>query len=396
MAYRVIFTMLSLIIAFNLVLDWYFFKRAICRFTTKKWIRVGHWISSFLLMLLNIWIAYNFTSPTTSPTSTFYIWSMLLLFLIYIPKGFFMIFSWPELFLKEKTIFSTIGIIIGCSVSILYLWGASFGRFNFRTNKITINSETIPTLFEHFKIVQFSDTHLGNLGESEQIIAELVNRINAERADLIVFTGDLVNTRANEIDKFAPLLRKLSAKEGVISILGNHDYGDYVFWANEADHKADFKKLIEKENGLGWRLLRNETIFLKRGNDSIQITGVENWGDSPEHNYTNMREAISNTSFRGFKLLLSHNPNHWNEEILEKYDFDLTLSGHTHAMQMAIKIGSDRFSPAVFKYKNWGGYYNVDNKQLYVNEGIGYVLYPMRIGAGPEITVLTLKNTKTP
>lgn len=391
MAFRVIFTMISLIISFNIIADWYFYKRAILRFANRKWIKISHWTISAIFVALNLFIAYKFTSPNADPTSNVYIWTMLLYFIVYLPKVVFIGVSWPELFFRKTKLFSYTALTLGILASLGYIWGAAFGRFDFAVNRVEIPSDRLPKSFVGYKIVQFSDTHLGNFGHSDRIIHELVERINAEHPDLILFTGDLVNTRAHEIDRFAHLLRQLRAKDGVYSILGNHDYGDYVYWKNETDHKADFETLVEKQKELGWKLLRNETHFIVHGTDSLQLTGVENWGEPPFHQYGDLEKATKGVHFNGFKLLLTHNPEHWRQIVVPRYDFDLTLSGHTHAMQMAIKLFGKRFSPAVIKYKNWGGLYSENNKSIYVNEGIGYVLYPMRFGSGPEISVLTLK-----
>lgn len=391
MAFRVIFVMISLIICFNIITDWYFYKRAIMRFFNYKWLKITHWSISAIFVALNLFIAYKFTSPNTDPTSNTYIWTMLFYFIAYLPKVLFIGISWPELFLKKTKFFSYAGLFLGILASLCYIWGAAFGRFDFAVNRVDIPSDHLPKTFKGYKIVQFSDTHLGNFGHSDRIVRELVERINAEHPDLIVFTGDLVNTRAHEIDRFAPLLMQLKAKDGVYSILGNHDYGDYVYWKNEQDHKSDFDTLLSKQQQLGWKLLRNETQFITREGDSIQITGVENWGEPPFHQYGDLAKATRDVHFNGFKLLLSHNPEHWRQIVVPGYDFDLTLSGHTHAMQMAINLFGERFSPAVMKYRNWGGLYTQNNKSIYVNEGIGYVLYPMRLGSGPEISVLTLR-----
>ena len=392
MAFRIIFSMIVFIILFNGITDFYFYKRAICRFTSKKIIRQIHFYLSGFFVLLNIWLAYEFTSPTADPTSIIYVWSILVYFVFYLPKLVFMVVSLPELIFKKVKFFSIVGVFLGVMVAGGLIWGAAFGRFQFVTRAVDVHSDRLPKAFEGYKIVQFSDTHLGNFGHSDRIVDELVERINAQHPDMIVFTGDLVNTKATEIDRFQATLRKLKAKDGVYSILGNHDYGDYVYWKTDADHQNNNTRLIQKEAALGWKLLRNETVFLRKQNDSIAIIGVENWGEPPFHQYGNMKKAVSGLHYKGYKLLLTHNPEHWRQEIVPHFDIDLSLSGHTHAWQMAFRLGKERYSPAVLKYKNWGGLYAENGKSIYVNEGIGYVLYPMRFGTGPEITVITLKG----
>ena len=392
MAFRVFYTMISFIVIFNGITDFYFYKRAICRFTSHKLIRQIHFGLSAFFVLLNIWLAFEFTSPTSDPTSNIYIWSILVYFIFYLPKLVFMLVTLPELIFKRVKFFSIIGAFLGILVAFVLIWGAAFGRFDFVTRSVAIHSTKIPESFNNYKIVQFSDTHLGNFGHSDRIIDELVARINALHPDLIVFTGDLVNTKANEIDRFKHTLQKLKAKDGIYSIMGNHDYGDYVYWKTDSDYKKNRSDLNRKQAELGWKLMLNESIYLHKQKDSIALIAEENWGEPPFHQYGNLDKAMKGIHDHGFRILLSHNPEHWRLVVEPKYDIDLTLSGHTHAWQMALKLGSKRYSPAVLKYKNWGGLFQENGKSLYVNEGIGYVLYPMRFGTGPEITVISLKK----
>lgn len=392
MVFRILFTMISFILIFNVITDFYFYKRVIRRFTSIDLFPRWHYTFSAFFIVLNIWLAYEFTSPTSDPTSTIYVWGIFIYLVVYLPKLVFMLVSWPEIFIKNTKAFTLAGAIAGTLTALVLIWGSAFGRFEFVTRAVEIHSSKLPKSFDNYKIVQFSDTHLGNFGHSDKIINELVERINALHPDLIVFTGDLVNTKASEIDRFKATLLKLKAKDGIYSIMGNHDYGDYVSWYSDADYKNNLQSMYQKQTELGWKLLRNETSFLTKGKDSIPLIGVENWGEPPFHLYGDLDKAIAGKKLSGFKILLSHNPEHWRRVVVPQYDIDLTLSGHTHAMQMALKLGSERYSPAVLKYKNWGGLYELNGKQIYVNEGIGYVLYPMRFGAGPEITVLTLKR----
>ncbi|MDD2798700.1 MAG: metallophosphoesterase [Bacteroidales bacterium] len=392
MVFRIIFAAISFLILFNGITDFYFFKRAICRFTDKKIYRQLHWGLSGFFAVLNIWLVFQFTSPTADPASTIYVWSMLVYFIVYLPKATFMVVSFPELYFKKVKFLSITGAILGVVAGLMLVWGATFGRFDFVTRSVEIHSAKLPDSFNNYKIVQFSDTHLGNFGHSDRIVDELVARINALHPDLIVFTGDLVNTKASEIDRFQQTLSKLRAKDGVYSIMGNHDYGDYVNWNNKADYVTNLRNLHQKQADLGWKLIGNEHTFLHHGTDSVALIGVENWGEPPFHQYGNLDKAIAGMKYDGFKILLSHNPEHWRLVVASKYDIDLTLAGHTHAGQMVVKLGGERYSPIVLKYKKWGGYFELNGKSLYVNEGIGYVLYPMRFGTGPEVTVLTLRK----
>jgi Predicted phosphohydrolases len=392
MAYRIVFTMLMFIVLFNGITDWYFYKRVLKRFNAPQWLKKTHISISLFFVVYVFFLIYKFINPYTDPASAFYVWGTYVFLLFYLPKLAFLLLSWPELIWKKTKGFSIAGVLFGLTIACCMLWGTLVGRFQFRENKVNIPSERLPKAFDGYTVVQFSDTHLGNFGHDDYIIQEMVKRINATHPDLIVFTGDLVNTKAGEIDRYVPLLTKLKARDGVYSIMGNHDYGDYVYWRKPFEHQENLDNLHLKQASLGWKMLNNQSVYLHRGNDSIALIGVENWGEPPFHQYGNLTQAMKNINSRCYKLLLSHNPEHWRRIILPnlKYDIDLTLAGHTHAWQMAIKIGNKRYSPAAFKYPNWGGLSKEKGKYLYVNEGIGYVMWPMRFGTGPEITVLRL------
>lgn len=220
-----------------------------------------------------------------------------------------------------------------------------------------------------------------------------MKEINAQHADLVVVTGDIVNRKTDEINPFIPTLRQIKAKDGVISILGNHDYGDYYKWSSAADKKANLDRLVSiQRDSLGWTLLLNEHIFLRQGGDSIAVIGVENWGEPPFPTYGDLGKAYPDVNDSRFKLLLTHNPKHWESIVSKQSNIDLTLSGHTHAMQMMLSVAGIKLSPSVWKYQHWQGLSNEDGKMLYVNIGTGEVGIPMRIGATPEITVFTLKR----
>ncbi|MDP4269121.1 MAG: metallophosphoesterase [Bacteroidota bacterium] len=392
MAYRIVFTMLMFIVLFNGITDWYFYKRVLKRFNAPQWLKKTHIGISLFFVGYIIFLIYKFINPYTDPTSTVYVWGTYTFLLFYLPKLAFLLLSWPELIWKKTKGFSIAGGVLGLTIAGCMLWGSLVGRFQFQENKVNIPSDRLPKAFDGYTVVQFSDTHLGNFGHDNSIIQEMVDRINATHPDLIVFTGDLVNTKSGEIDRFYPILTKLKARDGVYSIMGNHDYGDYVYWRKPYEHQENLDNLHKKQASLGWKMLNNQSVYLHRGNDSIALIGVENWGEPPFHQYGNLTMAMKNVNSTCYKLLLSHNPEHWRRIILPniKYDIDLTLAGHTHAWQMAIKIGHKRYSPAAFKYPNWGGLSEEKGKYLYVNEGIGYVMWPMRFGTGPEITVLRL------
>lgn len=394
MTLRILITMITFLVLFNGITDFYFYKRVIIRFTQKTIFKTLHFATSLIFGVLNIWVFFRFVNPDTDPTSTFYVWFMWVYLVFYLPKFAFMLVSWPELFFRKTVGFSIAGMVLGLTAAGILIWGCAVDRFAFVTNQVAISSCKLPQTFDGYRIVQFSDTHLGNFGKSDKIVRELVERINSLKPDLIVFTGDLVNTKANEIDYFRSLLLQLKAKDGIYSIMGNHDYGDYITWHSKTDYNLNLHNIDAKQREMGWKMLRNESVFLKKGKDSLMLIGVDNWGEPPFHRYGNLEKAFTGNKNNTFKILLSHNPEHWRLEVLPKFDIDLTLAGHTHAGQMVFKLFGKRYCPISLKYRYWGGLYEKQHKRLYVNEGIGYVLYPVRFGCGPEITLFTLKKAE--
>ena len=245
----------------------------------------------------------------------------------------------------------------------------------------------MPEAFDGYRILQLSDIHSGSWKGNGEAIRRAVEICNQQKADVIVFTGDLVNSRASELPEFMPLLSDLKADDGVFSIVGNHDYGTYVHWNSDAEREANFQKLIAEEKQMGWDVLLNEHRILRRGNDSIALVGVENSGNPPFPDYADLPRALKGTEGL-FKVLLSHDPTHWRRSVLPETDIQLMLSGHTHDMQVSV-FG---FSASQFVYPEHRGMYLEEGRGLYVNVGLGFVLFPFRLGSWPEITVITLRR----
>lgn len=282
-----------------------------------------------------------------------------------------------------------ISLIPSLAVFGYVLFGAIEGKEHFQVKEETFISPDLPDGFDGYRILQLSDIHSGSWKGNADAIQEAVDISNRQQADLIVFTGDLVNSRASELPEFMPALSQLKAKDGVYSITGNHDYGTYVHWDSDADREANFRKLIEEEKRMGWDVLMNENRILHRGNDSIALVGVENSGNPPFPDKADMPKAMKGTEGM-FKVLLSHDPTHWRRTVLPDTDIQLMLAGHTHDMQISV-FG---FSASQFIYPEHRGLYLEGGRGLYVNIGLGYVLFPFRLGAWPEITVITLKQEK--
>jgi predicted MPP superfamily phosphohydrolase len=285
-----------------------------------------------------------------------------------------------------------IGIVIASIPFISIIWGIWKGKYNYRVKRLSLSFNNLPSSFNGMKIVQISDLHLGSFTGNIHKLEPAIKIINKLEPDYIFFTGDLINTFADEAEEFIPLLKSLDAKCGKYSILGNHDYGDYYSWSSEAKKMENFKKLVESHLQAGFKLLRNESVILENNNETIWLIGVENWGSPPFPQYGNLKKAYSSETGSAFKLLLSHDPSHWDAEVVSKTDIDLTLSGHTHGMQFAFRIPGWKWSPVQLKYPKWEGLYKEKDQYLYVNIGLGFIGFPGRVGTPPEITLLTLNK----
>lgn len=281
-------------------------------------------------------------------------------------------------------------LLFGGTIFGTMLYGMS-NRYNYSIKNISLSFANLPKAFKGMKIVQISDIHSGSLSDLVAV-AKGIEKINAINADAIFFTGDLVNNKSDEAEEFIPIFSKLKAKHGVFSILGNHDYGDYVEWESKAHKKANLDRLKEIHQENGWRLLLDEHIVLEQGGEKIALIGVENTSFKNRfQTYGSLEKAYQGSEIHPFKILLSHDPSHWDGEINSKYkDIDLTLSGHTHGFQFGIDIPWLKWSPVQYIYKQWAGLYQQDNQHLYVNRGFGFLGYPGRVGIMPEITVIEL------
>lgn len=323
---------------------------------------------------------------------------------VYISKFIVCIFSWigliPRLFRRKQWQLGLYaGLPLGCLMFLAMWYGAFMGRYAIDTVEVTIESSRIPKQFDGFRIVQFSDAHVGTWGTDTTFVSALVDSINNLKPQAIVFTGDIVNRKTDEIKPFISVLSRLQAPYGVYSIMGNHDYGDYCNWHSEELHQANTRQLRKIQNDMGWHLLSDEHVWLKSGSDSIALAGVENWGEPPFPSYGNLDKAIEGLSGNDYTILLTHNPMHWHMIVRENPKVDISLSGHTHAMQMRIRTPWADYSPSALIYPEWQGLHehhrsDGSKSKLYINIGCGEVGFPARIGAAPEITVITLKSGK--
>ncbi len=294
--------------------------------------------------------------------------------------------------ISRSAFLSWLGVGIGSTLFGTLVYGFS-NKYNYNVKRIKLKFDNLPASFAGLRIIHISDIHSGSF-ENKHAVQHGVDLIMKENADLILFTGDLVNDRATEMVDYMDVFNKLKAPLGVYSTLGNHDYGDYVQWESAAAKIKNLEDLKTVHQQLGWRLLMNEHVALSNNNDAIALIGIENWSAKarfPKHG--KMKEAYEGTEKFPFKILMSHDPSHWDAQVRTEYpDVDLTLSGHTHGMQFGIENPYFKWSPVQWMYKQWAGLYEEGKQKLYVNRGYGFIGYPGRVGIMPEITVIELTN----
>lgn len=271
-------------------------------------------------------------------------------------------------------------------------FGILSGAHDYRVHRHVLRLPNLPKSFDGIRIAQLSDIHSGSFFNKTAVQGG-VEMLLREKPDLVFFTGDLVNNVTKEVKDYIDIFGKVSAPLGVYSTLGNHDYGDYVSWSSPAAKQQNLKDMYTAHKAMGWNLMLNEHKLIQQGADAIAILGVENYGSGRFPKYGKLEQAYRGTEDIPVKLLLSHDPSHWDMEVRPKYkDIDLTFSGHTHGMQFGIEIGKFKWSPAQYIYPQWAGLYRQDQQYLYVNRGYGYLGYPGRIGILPEITIIELQS----
>jgi len=292
--------------------------------------------------------------------------------------------------ISRSAFLSWTGLVFGGSLFTTLVYGFS-NKYNYRLKKIKLSFDNLPSSFKGLKIVQISDIHSGSFTDKAAVNRGVDMVLNA-KADLILFTGDLVNDRADEMKDYIDVFNRIKAPMGVFSTLGNHDYGDYTSWPSAQAKMTNLERLKQIHAELGWRLLMDEHVILEKNNEQIALLGIQNWsafGRFPK--YGKMDKAYPGTEKYPFKILMSHDPSHWDAEVRVKYpDVDLMLSGHTHGMQFGVENPYFKWSPVQWFYKEWAGLYEEGKQKLYVNRGYGFIGYPGRVGILPEITLFEL------
>ncbi|MEA3460570.1 MAG: metallophosphoesterase [Bacteroidota bacterium] len=357
-----------------------------------------------LLMLVTLSLTASRFQQLRDPSQFFGIMLIMGIFLmLYIPK---LLFNATQVLGDLSSLASTLfrhdagalrkwflipGMVLGLLTFIAFGMGMARGRTNVKVFHETIQIKELPDSFQGLKIVQLSDIHLAGFYKHPGYIRKVVTMVNHLEPDLICFTGDMVHNFSEEVDPFTVMLNELKAPLGKYAVLGNHDYGVYFSWDSKEEEAANLERVKSQIRASGFDLLLNEHRTIVLNGDSLELIGVENWGKPPFPQYGELQKAMSGTKPEHTKILLSHDPSHWDLQVSNKQDIDLTLSGHTHGMQFGIEIGKFRWSPSRWTYRHWAGLYQENGQQLYVNRGLGYTGFPGRVGIRPEITLLILQ-----
>jgi len=396
-------------IAFVLLIELYTFQ-AFKTITKTRWILISYQIISLAII---VFVIYSFTQfDRTQGQNRQSLITIGLILLIFIPKILITLFMFGEDFyrvihgiiksfaktggdfLPERRKFvSQIALGVAAVPFVSLIYGMTKGMYNFKVLKQRISFPDLPESFDGLKITQISDIHSGSFDNPEKI-QYAIDLINQQNSDIVLFTGDIVNTHAAEMDPWIETFKKIhNPKLGKYSVLGNHDYGEYIEWPSATAKNANFEAIKDIHRQIDFKLLLNENVKINNGTDEIALIGVENWG----HNFKkagDLAKASEGLKAEDFKILMSHDPSHWEYEIKNhQTKYHLTLSGHTHGLQFGIEIpGFFKWSPVQYVYKQWAGLYENLGRYIYVNRGFGFHAYPGRVGIWPEITVIELKK----
>jgi len=382
------------IVALWLLIDLYFFQ-AVQTLTANHFILWGYWLYDLLTGTAILYVALSSGLSRKFPALISFL--MTLMLISFIPK----LCAIPILLLEDitrlfrgfpprSTWVSELALIIAAIPFVGLLFGLTHGRHYYQVKKETLRFADLPDAFEGFTITQLSDIHSGSFS-SEKGVEKGIALVNEQNSDLILFTGDLVNNRATEMDPWIPAFSTLKASYGKFSVLGNHDYGDYMKWESKGHKQANLTRLKKVHQEIGFRLLLNEAVTIEKDGQHIALIGVENWGKGGFHKYGDLDKATANVPEDAFRILMSHDPSHWDAITLDhEHHIHLTLAGHTHGMQFGIELFGFKWSPIKYVYRQWAGLYQKNGKYLYVNRGFGFLGLKGRVGIWPEITVITL------
>ncbi|MBS1665496.1 MAG: metallophosphoesterase [Bacteroidetes bacterium] len=374
-----------------------YFQQAVQTFAHSNAYLWVYWLIDLLLMSGIITVI--FVRRGSRSQQKLIAWLMGLMLLTFIPR----LFSLPFLLVEDITrLFrgfppralwvSELSLGTASVLFLIVLFGITRGRHFYRVRRETIYWSDLPEAFDGFTITQITDVHSGSFTDAAGVQKGL-DLVNAQQSDIILFTGDLVNNLASEMNRWIPAFAGLKAPMGKFSVLGNHDYGDYIQWVTPEAKQANLTRLKQVHTEIGFRLLLDEAIILQKDGQSINLLGVENWGKGGFHKYGDLKKATADVPDDSFKILMSHDPSHWEAVTLDhSQHIHLTLSGHTHGMQFGIELFGYKWSPIKYVYKQWAGLYQHKERFLYVNRGFGFLGLKGRIGMWPEVAVITLKR----
>ena len=380
--------------------------QAIRNITTNNYIRIGYWVFTLLAYGIILYWILTFNKASRDHQQIQLMVSAMMIFVLpkllsviflligdftrFLEFGFKYFTAKENYFPERRKFISTTALAAAGIFSALAIDGIIFGKYRHTVRKVKLRFKNLPENFKGYKIVQISDVHSGSFFNPQKL-QKAIDLINEQDADVVLFTGDMVNNYADEFKPFIPLFKNIKAKDGKFSILGNHDYGDYGAWNSREEKAQNIPTLKNYQAEAGFKLLRNENIALEKNGEKIYLLGVENWGIKPFPQYGDLDKALKGVPEDAIKVLMSHDPTHFDEVVKKhKTNVHLTLSGHTHGMQFGLDLKNIKWSPVKFKYKKWADLYESEGKYLYVNRGFGVIAYPGRVGINPEITVIEL------
>lgn len=408
-----------ILLALIILLDLYFFQslRVVTQNATPRtrlFVHITYWVMSIGVVMLLVIMPYlhlekysRFLRTTLFAILAGWFFAKFFASLFFLIDDFRRLVVWvgQRWFSPKEAVAAMEGGDDSISRSVFLSWAGMFAgaglfgtliygfgnKYRYQVRRMKLQFANLPASFRGLKVVHISDIHSGSFTRKDGVMKGIL-KILKEKPDMILFTGDLVNNAADEMDDYMDVFGQLKAPMGVYSILGNHDYGDYVKWESREAREANLDKLKRIHGELGWRLLMNEHVSFERNGESIAVIGVENWSAKARFpKYGDLKKAHTGSESHAFKILLSHDPSHWKTEVLDVYhDIDLMLAGHTHGMQFGVEIPGLKWSPVQYMYKEWAGLYEKNGQKLYVNRGFGFLGYPGRVGILPEITVFEL------
>ena len=394
-----------ILLAVFFIIEIYVYQ-AIRNITTNNYIRIGYWVFTLLAYGIILYWILTFNRASRDHQQIQLMVSAMMIFVLpkllsviflligdftrFVEFGFKYFTAKENYFPERRKFISTTALAAAGIFSALAIDGIIFGKYRHTVRKVKLRFKNLPESFKGYKIVQISDVHSGSFFNPQKL-QKAIDLINEQDADVVLFTGDMVNNYADEFKPFIPLFKSIKAKDGKFSILGNHDYGDYGAWNSREEKAQNIPTLKNYQAEAGFKMLRNENIALEKNGEKIYLLGVENWGIKPFPQYGDLDKALKGVPEDAIKVLMSHDPTHFDEVVKKhKTNVHLTLSGHTHGMQFGLDLKNIKWSPVKFKYKKWADLYESEGKYLYVNRGFGVIAYPGRVGINPEITIIEL------